>query len=130
MQHTYMYIVGTVMFLHWLAGMIFIFYVASFVMLLREVLRPGVLWFLRNLNDQNFHPINEVHYATLTHSSCTNLYSVCDDIYYNKYIYRHSWSTLYTVASVCMCTDYVRIYTCTVEPLYSGHPWDYLKCPD
>lgn len=48
------------MFLHWLAGMIFIFYLASFVMLLREVLRPGVLWFLRNLNDQNFHPINEV----------------------------------------------------------------------
>jgi E3 ubiquitin-protein ligase DOA10 len=53
-------IIGTVMFLHWLAGMIFIFYLASFVMLLREVLRPGVLWFLRNLNDQNFHPINEV----------------------------------------------------------------------
>ena len=26
----------------------------------REVLRPGVLWFLRNLNDQNFHPIQEV----------------------------------------------------------------------
>ena len=48
------------MFLHWLAGMIFIFYLASFVMLLREVLRPGVLWFLRNLNDQNFHPITEV----------------------------------------------------------------------
>ena len=40
--------------------MIFIFYLASFVMLLREVLRPGVLWFLRNLNDQNFHPIQEV----------------------------------------------------------------------
>lgn len=52
--------VGTTLFLHWLAGMIFIFYLASFVMLLREILRPGVLWFLRNLNDQNFHPINEV----------------------------------------------------------------------
>lgn len=55
-----LYFIGTVMFLHWLAGMIFIFYLASFVMLLREVLRPGVLWFLRNLNDQNFHPITEV----------------------------------------------------------------------
>ncbi len=52
--------VGAVMFLHWLAGIIFIFYLASFVMLLREVLRPGVLWFLRNLDDHNFHPINEV----------------------------------------------------------------------
>ena len=25
-----------------------------------QVLRPGVLWFLRNLNDQNFHPVQEV----------------------------------------------------------------------
>ena len=48
------------MFLHWLAGMIFVFYFASFVVLLREILRPGVLWFLRNLNDQNFHPIQDV----------------------------------------------------------------------
>ena len=29
-------------------------------MLLREILRPGVLWFLRNLNDHNFHPVQEV----------------------------------------------------------------------
>ena len=50
------------MFLHWLAGMIFIFYFASFVVLLREVLRPGVMWFLRNLNDQNFHPIQDVSF--------------------------------------------------------------------
>ena len=54
--------VGTITFLHWLAGMVYIFYFASFVMLLREILRPGVLWFLRNLNDQNFHPIQEVSY--------------------------------------------------------------------
>lgn len=56
---------GTVMFLHWLAGMIFVFYFASFVVLLREVLRPGVLWFLRNLNDQNFHPIQDVRIHVL-----------------------------------------------------------------
>ena len=55
-------VLGTVMFLHWLAGMIFVFYFASFVVLLREILRPGVLWFLRNLNDQNFHPIQDVSY--------------------------------------------------------------------
>ena len=48
------------MFLHWLGGMIFVFYFASLVVLLREILRPGVLWFLRNLNDQNFHPIQDV----------------------------------------------------------------------
>ena len=61
------YCAGTVMFLHWLAGMIFIFYFASFVVLLREVLRPGVLWFLRNLNDQNFHPIQDVSIMTFCH---------------------------------------------------------------
>ena len=38
-------------FIHWLIGMVYVFYFASFVILLREVLRPGVLWFLRNLND-------------------------------------------------------------------------------
>ena len=38
-------------FMHWLVGMFYVFYFASFVILLREVLRPGVLWFLRNLND-------------------------------------------------------------------------------
>lgn len=36
------------------------FYSSSFVLILREVLRPGVLWFLRNLNDPDFNPIQEV----------------------------------------------------------------------
>jgi E3 ubiquitin-protein ligase MARCH6 len=51
---------GTSMFMHWLFGMIYVFYFASFILLLREVLRPGVLWFLRNLNDPDFNPIQEV----------------------------------------------------------------------
>jgi len=51
---------GTYMFLHWLAGILCAFYFASFVLLLREVLRPGVLWFLRNLNDPDFNPVQEV----------------------------------------------------------------------
>ncbi|CAG0910109.1 unnamed protein product, partial [Cyprideis torosa] len=42
---------GTSMFLHWMLGMGYIFYMANLIILLREVLRPGVLWFLRNLND-------------------------------------------------------------------------------
>ncbi len=48
------------MFLHWLVGILCAFYFASFVLLLREVLRPGVLWFLRNLNDPDFNPVQEV----------------------------------------------------------------------
>lgn len=48
---------GTSMFIHWLVGMVYVYYFASFVLLLREVVRPGVLWFLRNLNDPDFSPI-------------------------------------------------------------------------
>ncbi|XP_019629524.1 PREDICTED: E3 ubiquitin-protein ligase MARCH6-like [Branchiostoma belcheri] len=51
---------GTAMFLHWLVGMVYVFYFASFILLLREVVRPGVLWFLRNLNDPDFNPVQEM----------------------------------------------------------------------
>lgn len=55
-------------FVHWLVGMVYVFYFASFVILLREVLRPGVLWFLRNLNDPDFNPIQEmIHLSILRH---------------------------------------------------------------
>lgn len=37
--------------------MVYVYYFAAFISLLREVLRPGVLWFLRNLNDPDFSPI-------------------------------------------------------------------------
>jgi E3 ubiquitin-protein ligase MARCH6 len=51
---------GTVVFIHWLVGMVYVFYFATFVFMLREVFRPGVLWFLRNLNDPDFNPIQEM----------------------------------------------------------------------
>merc|ERR1712088_395045 len=55
-------------FIHWLIGMVYVFYFASFVILLREVLRPGVLWFLRNLNDPDFNPIQEmIHLSIARH---------------------------------------------------------------
>jgi len=68
---------GTFMFIHWLVGMVYVYYFASFILLLREVLRPGVLWFLRNLNDPDFSPIqvciSDGNIVT-EHSSCDNLY--------------------------------------------------------
>lgn len=48
---------GTSLFIHWMFGMVYVYYFASFTVLLREVVRPGVLWFLRNLNDPDFSPI-------------------------------------------------------------------------
>jgi len=61
-EHSFRVAPGTSMFIHWLVGMVYIFYFASFILLLREVLRPGVLWFLRNLNDPDFSPIQEVRH--------------------------------------------------------------------
>ncbi|ELT87335.1 hypothetical protein CAPTEDRAFT_168587 [Capitella teleta] len=59
---------STSMFIHWLVGMVYVFYFASFILLLREVLRPGVLWFLRNMNDPDFNPIQEmIHLPMLRH---------------------------------------------------------------
>lgn len=51
---------GTSTFLHWLCGMVFIFYFATFIFLLREILRPGALWFLKSINDMDFNPIQEM----------------------------------------------------------------------
>lgn len=59
---------GTSIFIHWLVGMVYVYYFASFVLLLREILRPGVLWFLRNMNDPDFSPIQEmIHLPILQH---------------------------------------------------------------
>uniref|UniRef100_A0A0K0E802 RING-type E3 ubiquitin transferase n=1 Tax=Strongyloides stercoralis TaxID=6248 RepID=A0A0K0E802_STRER len=44
----------------WTFGMNFIFYSASIIMNLRDLLRPEVLWFIRNLNDPDFNPIHEM----------------------------------------------------------------------
>ncbi|XP_047503462.1 E3 ubiquitin-protein ligase MARCHF6 [Pieris napi] len=58
----------TLLFIHWLVGMVYVYYFASFILLLREVLRPGVLWFLKNLNDPDFSPVQEmIHLPVWSH---------------------------------------------------------------
>ncbi|XP_060521489.1 E3 ubiquitin-protein ligase MARCHF6 [Cylas formicarius] len=67
-EHSFSTAPGTSIFLHWLIGMVYVYYFASFVLLLREILRPGVLWFLRNFNDPDFSPIQEmIHLPILEH---------------------------------------------------------------
>uniref|UniRef100_A0A0A9XZ87 E3 ubiquitin-protein ligase MARCHF6 n=2 Tax=Lygus hesperus TaxID=30085 RepID=A0A0A9XZ87_LYGHE len=59
---------GTSMFIHWVVGMVYVYYFASFILLLREILRPGVLWFLRNLNEPDFSPVQEmIHLPIIKH---------------------------------------------------------------
>lgn len=45
---------------HWFLGIVFMVNISLFVSLLREVLRPELLWFLRNPDDPDFHPFREL----------------------------------------------------------------------
>ncbi|KAK6029201.1 zinc finger, C3HC4 type [Ostertagia ostertagi] len=85
-------------FIHWMIGMVYVFYFASFVLLLREVLRPGVLWFMRNLNDPEFNPIQEMIELPVT-----------------RHLRRLVAST-----SLCFTTIFLIVYVplCIVQKLY------------
>ncbi|KAF7492372.1 E3 ubiquitin-protein ligase MARCH6 [Sarcoptes scabiei] len=59
---------GTSIFIHWLVGLFCIFYFVSFIIMAKEIVRPGLLWFVYNLNDPNFNPINEmINYSIFSH---------------------------------------------------------------
>ncbi|KAF9916042.1 hypothetical protein BX616_004748 [Lobosporangium transversale] len=46
--------------MHWLVGTAFMFNFSFFVGLCRRMVRPGVMWFIRDPNDEGFHPIREI----------------------------------------------------------------------
>ena len=50
----------SVTFLHWFIGTGFMFHFAVFITLVRETVRPGVMWFIRDPNDPQFHPVQEM----------------------------------------------------------------------
>eukprot|EP00737_Agarophyton_chilense_P000307 gb/GEZJ01000350.1/.p1 GENE.gb/GEZJ01000350.1/~~gb/GEZJ01000350.1/.p1 ORF type:complete len:1051 (-),score=144.27 gb/GEZJ01000350.1/:1268-4420(-) len=45
---------------HWVLGIVYMAHISLFISLLREVLRPELLWFLRNPDDPEFHPFREL----------------------------------------------------------------------
>ena len=47
-------------FLHWLVGTSFMYQFANYIVMTREVIRPGVLWFIRDPNDPDFHPVQDI----------------------------------------------------------------------
>ncbi|KAJ3053322.1 hypothetical protein HK097_004529, partial [Rhizophlyctis rosea] len=47
-------------FLHWLAGTTFMFQFALYVSTVRDIVRPGVMWFIRDPSDPRFHPMNDI----------------------------------------------------------------------
>mmetsp|Transcript_71728 Transcript_71728/g.191370 ORF Transcript_71728/g.191370 Transcript_71728/m.191370 type:complete len:663 (-) Transcript_71728:5-1993(-) len=46
--------------LHWVVGVLFMLHLSVLVAVLREVLRPEVLWFLRNPADPDEHPFRDL----------------------------------------------------------------------
>ena len=55
-------------FFHWLAGMIVVFQFVRSIMNIRTVTRPGLIWFVRNLDDHEYSPLKDmVENTTLTH---------------------------------------------------------------
>ncbi|KAJ1968122.1 hypothetical protein IWQ62_001431, partial [Dispira parvispora] len=47
-------------FLHWFAGTCFMFAFSIFITACRDLLRPGVLWFIRDPSDPQFHPVKDI----------------------------------------------------------------------
>lgn len=45
---------------HWVMGIIYMVHISLFISLLREIVKPELLWFLRNPDDPEFHPFREL----------------------------------------------------------------------
>lgn len=47
-------------FVHWFVGTCYMFHFALFVSMCRKIMRAGVLYFIRDPDDPNFHPVRDV----------------------------------------------------------------------
>lgn len=45
---------------HWALGIFYMVHISLFISVLRDVIRPELLWFLRNPDDPEFHPFREL----------------------------------------------------------------------
>ncbi|MCJ1283514.1 hypothetical protein MMC26_002844 [Xylographa opegraphella] len=50
----------TSIFIHWFVGTCYMFHFALFVAMCREIMRTGVLYFIRDPDDPTFHPVRDV----------------------------------------------------------------------
>ncbi|KAL6716845.1 hypothetical protein ACLMJK_004757 [Lecanora helva] len=63
---------NTSLFVHWFVGTCYMFHFALFVAMCRKILRPGVLYFIRDPDDPTFHPVRDV----LERSVSTQLWKI------------------------------------------------------
>ncbi|KAF9244135.1 hypothetical protein BU15DRAFT_86088 [Melanogaster broomeanus] len=50
----------TAMFYHWVAGTMFMYQFAILLAGCRNIMRSGAMWFIKDPQDQNFHPIRDI----------------------------------------------------------------------
>ncbi|KAG8215068.1 hypothetical protein J3R82DRAFT_8489 [Butyriboletus roseoflavus] len=50
----------TAVFYHWVAGTMFMYQFAVLLAGCRNIMRPGAMWFIKDPQDQNFHPIRDI----------------------------------------------------------------------
>eukprot|EP01125_Pyxidicula_operculata_P013664 TRINITY_DN4538_c0_g1_i3.p1 TRINITY_DN4538_c0_g1~~TRINITY_DN4538_c0_g1_i3.p1 ORF type:complete len:756 (+),score=108.24 TRINITY_DN4538_c0_g1_i3:39-2270(+) len=53
--------------LHWVIGFFFMFYFGYFVRQLKKIIRPGLLWFLRDPESHDFHPLRDMIKLPIAH---------------------------------------------------------------
>ncbi|TFK39450.1 hypothetical protein BDQ12DRAFT_704973 [Crucibulum laeve] len=63
----------TAMFYHWVAGTMFMYSFAVLLSGCRTVMRPGAMWFIKDPQDQNSHPIRDI----LDRPTLTQLRKIC-----------------------------------------------------
>ncbi|KAG5219471.1 RING-CH-type domain-containing protein [Salix suchowensis] len=50
----------TAVFYHWVAGTVFMYSFAILLSSCRNIMRPGAMWFIKDPQDQNSHPIRDI----------------------------------------------------------------------
>jgi E3 ubiquitin-protein ligase MARCH6 len=63
----------TAMFYHWVAGTMFMYSFAILLSGCRTIVRPGAMWFIKDPQDQNSHPIRDI----LDRPTLTQLRKIC-----------------------------------------------------
>ncbi|CAH8633320.1 unnamed protein product [Schistosoma margrebowiei] len=76
-------------FIHWAIGMLYIFYMASLLVLGRSVLRPGVLRFIYHFNDPDYKPIQDMMLSTCSRAPSSSMIGLF--AFFGKIVFYGIW---------------------------------------
>ncbi|GLB43378.1 putative RING finger membrane protein [Lyophyllum shimeji] len=87
----------TAIFYHWVAGTLFMYTFAVLLSGCRSVMRPGAMWFIKDPQDQNSHPIRDI----LDRPTLTQLRKICfSGVLYSKSIMPFRWKNREPLSNV------------------------------